>query len=300
MVEGYQHAAVTLNFIRSLLDAGFADLHHPEYWDLGFLQHAALPAALREEYQEMTRRLADGLRFMEAVGERTVNELTRTEFFTSHEGLNLLYESAQTRTVPRREGHYDLTTHLPWIGDRTRSLEGAHIEYFRGIRNPVGVKFSAKIGADELLRLIDTLNPANEPGKLVLIARMGARAVGESLPPLVEVVARAGKRVLWMCDPMHGNTTTTTQGIKTRRFEDILAELEQSWDIHERPGSRLGGVHFELTGEDVTECTGGAGGGGVTEVDLHRNYASPCDPRLNYDQAMEMAFLLARRMARGR
>jgi 3-deoxy-7-phosphoheptulonate synthase len=300
MIEGYQHAAITLNFIRSLLDAGFADLHHPEYWDLGFMQHAALPPGLRDEYHQMTARLADGLRFMEAVAQRTVDELTRTDFFTSHEGLNLLYESAQTRTVPRRQGFYDLTTHLPWLGDRTRSLDGAHVEYFRGIRNPVGVKISASITSEELVRLVDTLNPTGEPGKLVLIARMGARHVAEALPPLVEAVRRTGKRVLWVCDPMHGNSITTPRGIKTRRFDDILAELESSWDIHERLGSHLGGVHFELTGEDVTECLGsaGGGGGGITEDDLARNYASPCDPRLNYDQALELAFLLARRMAR--
>jgi len=296
MVEGYQHSALTLNFIRSLLEGGFADLHHPEYWDLGFLRHAALPSELRDEYQRMTDRLADGLRFMEAVGERRVDELSRMEFFTSHEGLNLLYESAQTRRVPRRAGYYNLTTHLPWVGERTRAVDGAHIEYFRGIANPLGVKIGGAIGPDELLRLIDRLNPENEPGKLILIARMGAKKVDAGLPPLVEVVQRAGKTVLWMCDPMHGNGVTTSTGVKTRQFADILHELEASWDIHESLGSHLGGVHIELTGEDVTECLGGASG--VTEADLSRNYASPCDPRLNYDQAMELAFLLARRMAR--
>src|SRR5690606_34973837 len=189
----------------SLLAGGFADLHHPEYWDLGFLKHAALPLELRAEYERMTQRLSDGLRFMEAVGERTVDELTRMEFFTSHEGLNLLYESAQTRKVPRRGGYYNLTTHLPWIGERTRAVSGAHGEYFRGIRNPVGVKVGAGIAPEELLRLLDTLNPHNEQGKLVLIARMGAKKVGAALPGLVEVVQRAGKHVLWVCDPMHGN-----------------------------------------------------------------------------------------------
>lgn len=296
MVEGYQHAAITLNFIRSLLDAGFADLHHPEYWDLGFLRHAALPAELRDEYERMTRRLSDGLRFMEAIGERKVDEITRMEFFTSHEGLNLLYESAQTRRVPRREGYYNLTTHLPWIGERTRQVGGAHVEYFRGIQNPVGIKIGPTIPPEELLRLLDTLNPRNEAGKIVLIARMGAKKVSAALPGLVEVVQRAGKHVLWVCDPMHGNIVTTSSGIKTRQFADITGELEHSWDIHQSLGSRLGGVQFELTGEDVTECIGGASG--ITESDLSRNYASPCDPRLNYDQSMELAFLLARRMAR--
>ncbi len=296
MVEGYQHAAMTLNFIRSLLEGGFADLHHPEYWDLGFLRHAALPSDLRAEYERMTERLSDGLRFMEAVGERKVDELSRMEFFISHEGLNLQYESAQTRRVPRREGYYNLTTHLPWVGERTRRVDGAHIEYFRGIRNPVGVKVGASIPPEELLRLIDTLNPHNEQGKMVLIARMGAKKVRAALPGLVEVVQRAGKHVLWVCDPMHGNIQSTASGIKTRSFADVTAELEESWDVHESLGSHLGGVHFELTGEDVTECVGGASG--ITEADLTRNYASPCDPRLNYDQSMELAFLLARRMAR--
>lgn len=294
MVEGYQHAALTLNFIRSLLEGGFADLHHPEYWDLGFLRHAAMPPELRVEYERMTERLGDGLRFMEAIGERRVEEISRMEFFTSHEGLNLLYESAQTRRVPRREGHYNLTTHLPWIGERTRAIDGAHVEYFRGIRNPLGVKIGPGIAPEELLRLLDTLNPGNEAGRMVLIHRMGARKVKAALPPLVEVVQRSGKVVLWMCDPMHGNSTTTPSGIKTRLFADVLEELETSWDVHASLGSRLGGVHFELTGEDVTECMGGASG--ITEADLSRNYASVCDPRLNYDQAMEMAFRLARRM----
>lgn len=296
MVVGYQHAAMTLNFIRSLLDGGFADLHHPEYWDLGFLRHAALPIEVRAEYERMTQRLSDGLRFMEAVGERTVAELTRMEFFTSHEGLNLLYESAQTRKVPRRGGYYNLTTHLPWIGERTRQISGAHVEYFRGIRNPVGVKVGAAIQPEELLRLLDTLNPHNEQGKIILIARMGAKKVGGALPGLVEVVQRAGKHVLWVCDPMHGNMVTTSGGTKTREIGQIAAELETSWDVHESLGSHLGGVHLELTGEDVTECIGGASG--IVQEDLTRNYASACDPRLNYDQSMELAFLLARKMAR--
>lgn len=299
MVEGYKHAALTLNFVRSLLDAGFADLHHPEYWDLGFMQHAALPESLRGEYHEMTRRLADGLKFMEAIGERSVDDLTRADFFTSHEALNLLYESAQTRTVPRREGFYNLTTHLPWVGDRTRELTGAHVEYFRGIRNPIGIKLGHTATPQQLVGLLKALNPQREPGRIVLIARLGVANVARLLPALIEAAqhAKDAGPVLWVCDPMHGNTKTTGDGTKTRRFDDILSELEQSWDIHLARGSRLGGVHFELTGEDVTECVGGASG--VTEADLARNYVSPCDPRLNYDQAMEMAFLLARRMGRG-
>jgi len=294
MVKGYKHAALTLNFIRSLMDGGFADLHHPEYWDIGFLSNAALSSELREEYQHMVTSLSDGLRFTEALGERDISELHRAEFYTSHEGLNLLYESAQTRQVPRRSGFYNLTTHLPWIGERTRQLDGAHVEYFRGIDNPIGVKIGASIGSDELVSLINILNPTNELGKLVLITRLGAEKVGKKLPPMVETVKGAGFNVLWVCDPMHSNTIVTQNGIKTRPFGLILDELETTWDIHHELGSRLGGVHIELTGDDVTECVGGASG--LTESDLSRNYSTACDPRLNYQQSLELAFLLARRM----
>ncbi len=294
MVRGYTHAALTLNFIRSLVEGGFADLHHPEYWDLTFFGKAGLAPHLRAEYERMTRNLADGLRFMEALGESAVENLTRVEFFTSHEGLNLHYEAAQTRTVPRREGWYNLSTHLPWVGERTRALVGAHIEYFRGIRNPIGVKLGPKVAPEAAIELARILNPAAEPGKLVFITRMGAEHVAAALPPLIETVQRAGVRVLWVCDPMHGNGSTTATGIKTRNFNAILTELETTYDVHQRAGVPLGGVHFELTGDDVTECVGGAAG--ITESDLTLNYASPCDPRLNYQQALEMAFLLARRM----
>jgi 3-deoxy-7-phosphoheptulonate synthase len=229
---------------------------------------------------------------MEALGERTVDDLTRVDFFTSHEGLNLHYESAQTRTVPRRAGHYNLTGHLPWIGERTRALDGAHVEFFRGIRNPVGVKVGPNAAPDEILRLIERLNPANEAGKIVLITRMGASTVERALPPLVDAVRRSGRRVLWVSDPMHGNGITTASGLKTRDFEQILGEVERSFEVHASLGTILGGVHFELTGEDVTECIGG----GISEADLDRNYLSVCDPRLNFAQALEMAFLVARRL----
>lgn len=211
-----------------------------------------------------------------------MDDLTRVEFFTSHEGLNLLYESAQTRTVPRRAGYYNLTTHLPWIGERTRALDGAHIEYFRGIQNPVGVKIGPRTTREDLLALIGTLNPDNTPGRVVLIHRMGAKAIREKLPALLSAVTDVGKKVLWVCDPMHANTISTSTGVKTRSFDDILEELTAAFDIHQREGTHMGGVHFELTGDDVTECIGGASG--VTESDLSTNYASPCDPRLNYHQ----------------
>jgi 3-deoxy-7-phosphoheptulonate synthase len=294
MVRGYKHAAVTLNFIRSLLDGGFADLHHPEYWNLAFMRHASLPPERRAEYERMTRNLADGLKFMEALGERAVDDLTRVEFFTSHEGLVLAYEAAQTRQVPRREGWYNLTTHLPWIGERTRQLDGAHVEYFRGIRNPVGVKVSSAASPAELVTLCRKLNPENEAGKLVLITRMGAGKAPEAIGPMVSAVRDAGLRVLWICDPMHGNMIKTRGGIKTRSFDSIRQELEETHAALDKAGAHLGGVHFEMTGEDVTECIGG--GAGVTEDALTTNYSSACDPRLNYSQALELAFILAARM----
>ncbi|MBL0928055.1 MAG: 3-deoxy-7-phosphoheptulonate synthase class II [Phycisphaerales bacterium] len=298
MVRGYQHAAVTLNFIRALIDGGFADLHHPEYWDLKFLAHVHVPDDLRRRYQGMAAQLAEALRFMEALGETAVADLNRVEFFSSHEALNLLYESAQTRTVPRREGHYNLTTHLPWLGERTRHPDGAHVEYLRGIANPVGVKIGPNTAPDELLRLLTTLNPRNEPGRILLIHRMGAARARQALPPLIRAVRDRGHRVLWVCDPMHGNSTTTRAGIKTRLFSDILDEIYAAFDCHAHEGTILGGVHFELTGEDVTECLGGAAG--VTEDDLSTDYRSPCDPRLNYAQALELAFAIAGRAAEPR
>lgn len=292
LLSGYHHAAMTLNFIRSLTAGGFADLHHPEYWDLSFFESAQLTPQLREEYQQITRQLQDALRFMEALGEGSVDELSRVEFFTSHEGLNLHYESAQTRTVPRREGFYDLTTHLPWIGERTRALDGAHVEFFRGVRNPLGIKLGPKVTADDANRLLDALNPTEEPGRIVLISRMGASKVAEALPALLSGLK--GRKVLFMCDPMHGNTISTASGIKTRNYDAILKELEATFDAHASVGTTLGGVHFELTGDDVTECVGGASG--ITESDLTRNYESLCDPRLNQAQALELAFRIAHRL----
>jgi 3-deoxy-7-phosphoheptulonate synthase len=293
MLVAYGHSAMTLNFIRSLSAGGFADVHHPEYWQPAFFKRA-LPDTLREEYDRTTRELAEALRFMEALGETSVEELTRVDFYTSHEGLNLHYESAQTRQVPRRVGWYDLTTHFPWIGERTRALDGAHVEFFRGIQNPIGVKLGPGMTADQALRLVDALNPTNEPGKLALVTRMGATKVGDVLPKLVEAVNKAGCIVLWVCDPMHGNTQVTPSGVKTRDFDAILREVESTFDVHEACGTHLGGVHFEMTGDDVTECIGGAAG--ITVDDLDKNYSSACDPRLNYRQALEMGFRIAKRL----
>jgi len=297
MLEGYKHAALTLNFVRSLLHAGFADIHHPEYWDLGFLQRAALTPDVRREYELLTSRLLDGVRFMEAVGERGFEQLSAVDFFSSHEALNLFYESAQTRTVPRRTGHYNLSTHLPWLGERTRRLDGPHVEYLRGINNPIGVKLGPSANIDDILQLLDTLDPSHQPGKLVLIPRLGAANVRRVLPGFIEGVRRAGRSPLWVCDPMHANSIITRSGRKTRSFDDILRELDDSLTVHAETNSRLGGVHVEITGQDVTECIGGVMN--LSENDLDRNYDTLCDPRLNYEQSLELAFRLARRINPG-
>jgi 3-deoxy-7-phosphoheptulonate synthase len=293
LLSGYLHAAVTLNFVRALSGRGFADLRRPEYYDLSFFAQANLPSWLREEYQRTCREITEGLNLLQAIGDTPGDELMKASFYTSHEGLNLLYEAAQTRAVPRREGFYDLTTHLPWVGERTRAIDGAHIEFFRGVANPVGVKLGPSSTPDDALSLCRILNPDNAPGKMVLITRMGLTKIAETLPRLIETVQRAKKRVLWVCDPMHGNTRLSKSGIKTRSFDDIVREVEMSMDIHREAGSYMGGVHFELTGEDVTECVGG----GVSEEDLDRRYVTACDPRLNYRQALEMAFTIAAKLS---
>ena len=292
LLRGYERAALTLNFIRALVSGGFADLHHPEYWDLDFVGHSHL----EKEYHQITASIGDGIRFMEQCAEISIDQLNRVDFYTSHEGLHLTYEQTQTRHVPRRTGWYDLSTHFPWIGDRTRSLDGAHVEFFRGIQNPIGVKVGPTMQPDELLALIDRLNPDNAPGKLTLIHRFGADKISASLPPLLSAVKESGKVVLWCCDPMHGNTVAAASGVKTRAFDDILAELHDAMQIHRQEGTILGGVHLELTGEDVSECTGGARG--LKEEDLGKAYKSAVDPRLNYEQAMETALLITRNMRR--
>jgi len=291
LLRAYERSGLTINFIRALIEGGFADLHHPEYWELGFVANSPHAA----EYTRMVETIGDSLRFIETLSGGVLADINRVDFFTSHEGLHLLYEQAQTRQVPHRTGWYNLSTHFPWIGERTRALDGAHVEYFRGIANPIGVKIGPAVTPDEAVALAEVLNPRNEPGRLTFIHRFGAGRVEQCLPPIVEAIRRAGKQVLWCCDPMHGNTETTRHGIKTRRFDNILRELETSFHILRDCGAHLGGVHFELTGENVTECIGGASG--VTEADLSRAYRSQLDPRLNYEQAMEMALLLARLMA---
>jgi 3-deoxy-7-phosphoheptulonate synthase len=289
LIEGHSRSALTVNFVRGLIDGGFADLHHPEYWDLSWVHHSPLA----EQYQRIVDSIGESVRFMETLAGQPVGDFSRVEFYTSHEALLLYYEQAQTRQVPRSEGWYNLSTHFPWIGMRTAALDGAHVEYMRGIRNPVAVKIGPAMTAETLVRLCEVLNPSNEPGKLAFIHRMGAGAIAAKLPPLVEAVRAAGHRVLWLCDPMHGNTQATKAGVKTRRFDDILAELDQAFRIHERCGTHLGGVHLELTGEDVTECLGGARD--LVEGDLQRAYRSSVDPRLNYEQALELALKIVSR-----
>jgi 3-deoxy-7-phosphoheptulonate synthase len=292
LLRAYERSGLTINFIRALIEGGFADLHHPEYWELGFVAHSPHAA----DYMRMVESIGESLRFMETLTGSVLADINRVDFFTSHEGLHLHYEQAQTRQVPRRSGWYDLSTHFPWVGERTRTRAGAHIEFFRGIANPVGVKIGPGVTPDEALSLCEVLNPQNEAGRLTFIHRLGVSQVEKSLPPLAQAIQASGKKVLWCCDPMHGNTETTKEGIKTRRFENILRELELSFRILQECGTHLGGVHFELTGDDVTECIGGASG--VTESDLTRAYRSQTDPRLNYEQAMELALRLARLMAK--
>lgn len=294
LLRGYERAALTINFIRGLVDGGFADIHHPEQWNLAFVNHASRS----EDYRQIIDSIGQSVYFLEAIAGRRLDELNRAEFFTSHDGLHLAYEQTQTRQVPRRPHWYNLTTHFPWIGDRTRAIGGAHVEYFRGIANPIGVKVGPMITPDELPDLIGVLNPTNEPGRITLIHRFGAGKIEQCLPPLIEAVRRRGQQVLWCCDPMHGNTVVTRSGLKTRSFDEILSELSLAFEIHERSGSILGGVHFELTGDNVTECLGGARG--LTEADLAEAYLSDVDPRLNYEQALEMAFGIAHRMSLGR
>ena len=287
MLRGYERAALTLNFVRSLIDGGFADLHHPENWDLSFMASSRMA----ERYHEMVRRVADGLDFFESITGTKIHDARRVDFFASHEGLNLHYEQAQTRFLKHRSRWYDLTTHYPWIGARTAAPDSAHVEFFRGIANPLGVKIGASVTSDHLLRLIEVLNPDNEPGRLTLIHRLGSDHIDSKLPGLIKAVHRTNAAVLWMCDPMHGNTEVTRSGLKTRRFDRILQELELASRIHRDNGSHLGGVHLELTGDHVTECVGGARG--LTEADLPSAYRTQVDPRLNYEQAMEIAMRMA-------
>jgi 3-deoxy-7-phosphoheptulonate synthase len=290
MLRGYERAALTINFIRALVSRGFVDPHRLEYWNLQWVRDSPMA----EEYRHIARTIGESLQFMENLLGVHPGELRWIDFFTSHEGLHLPYEQAQTRQVPRQEGWFNLSTHFPWIGMRTADLDGAHVEYFRGIRNPLAVKIGPSTTPAVLKRLIEILNPEGEPGRLTLIHRFGAVAIGRCLPPLIEAARSTRAPVLWCCDPMHGNTRMTETGVKTRRFDEILSEVDQAFDLHAANNSRLGGVHIELTGEAVTECVGGARR--VSEADLNLAYKSQLDPRLNYEQALEMAMFIAGKM----
>jgi 3-deoxy-7-phosphoheptulonate synthase len=301
LVQAYNQSAATLNLLRAFAQGGFADLHKVHRWNLDFVADSPLG----HRYSEMADRLSETLDFMAACGmtAESTSQIRETEFFTSHEALLLSYEQALTRVDSLTGKWYGCSAHLLWIGDRTRQLGGAHVEYMRGVENPIGLKCGPSMEADELLRLIEVLNPANIAGRLTLIARMGADKVETKLPGLLRAVKRAGAKVVWACDPMHGNTIKSSTGYKTRPFERILAEVRGFFAVHQAEGTHAGGVHFEMTGQDVTECTGGAKA--VTDQTLADRYHTHCDPRLNASQALELAFLIAgalkqERLAQGR
>lgn len=292
LLQAYHHSATTLNYVRALLDGGFADLHQAGAWDLGFVRDPDR----RGSYEAMVADMLEAVHFVEAIGAPSIEAFNSVRLFTSHEGLLLPYESALTRQV---DGAWlNLGAHFLWIGDRTRQLDGAHVDHFRGIANPIGVKVGPTMAPAELVEVVRALNPRDEPGKLTLITRYGADRIRDLLPAHVAAVRDAGLQVVWSCDPMHGNTRTASVGLKTRDFDDILGELRAAFDVHAAEGTVLGGVHFEMTGEDVTECTGGPQG--LDEQDLSRAYESVCDPRLNHAQSLEVAFLVARRLQRER
>jgi len=286
LIQAHASSAMTMNFVRALVDGGFADFHHPEYWNLSWVEHSPLA----DEFHRLADSLGRAVKFMETISGRRAGALKRVDFYTSHEALHLHYEQALTRIVPRQQGWFNLTTHFPWIGMRTADVEGAHVEYFKGIRNPLGIKVGPTASAGQLEQLLKILNPESEAGRIVLIHRMGAAEIETKLPPLIKAVQDTGSPVLWICDPMHGNTETTASGIKTRRFRNIMAEMETAIELHHQHGSHLGGAHLELTGENVTECTGGARN--LDEADLKLAYKSIVDPRLNYEQALELSMLI--------
>ena len=293
MEAGYFQAAGTLNLLRAFATGGYADLHEMHRWNLSF----AARSPLASRYGELTGRIDETLRFMAACGvtSATTPQIHNTDFYTSHEALLLPFEQALTRVDSTSGDWYACSAHFLWVGDRTRQPDGAHVEFLRGVRNPIGIKVGPTTPAADLLRLIETLNPADEPGRITLIARMGAGKVRDLLPPLLRAVRAEGRRVLWLCDPMHGNTHSTASGVKTRSFEDILAEVHGFFDVHAAEGSWAGGVHVEMTGQDVTECTGGAHH--LTEADLAQRYETFCDPRLNAEQSLELAFRVAEGLA---
>ncbi len=289
MVKAYHQSAATLNLLRAFASGGYANLNKVHKWNLDFVKDSPLGA----RYQELADNIGEALSFMEACGinDQSVPSIKQTSFYTSHEALLLPYEEAMTRTDSISGDYYDTSAHMLWIGARTHQLENAQVEFIRGIKNPIGLKCSPDLGVDELLRLIDILNPDNIAGRLTLIARMGHEKVETSLPPLLRAVKSEGRSVVWSCDPMHGNTIKSSSGYKTRPFDMILAEVRGFFAAHKTEGTHAGGVHLEMTGQDVTECVGGAHD--IADGDLSSRYHTHCDPRLNANQALEMAFLIS-------
>jgi 3-deoxy-7-phosphoheptulonate synthase len=291
-LQAYSQAAATLNLLRAFTQGGYASLTRVHQWTLGSLDRS--PEGAR--YRDMADRISEALEFMQACGvsDLSTPEITRTNFYTSHEALLLGFEQAMTRVDSTTGRWYDTSAHFLWIGDRTRQLDGAHVEFCRGIGNPLGVKAGPTMPVDDLLRLMDVLNPENEPGRLTIISRMGHDKVERHLPPLIRAVEREGRRVVWACDPMHGNTIKSSSGYKTRPFGRIMDEVRSFFDIHKAEGTHAGGIHVEMTGQDVTECTGGAQA--ITDAALADRYHTYCDPRLNAQQSLELAFLMAQKL----
>jgi 3-deoxy-7-phosphoheptulonate synthase len=288
LLTAYHHSSSTLNLLRAFAQGGLADLHQVNRWNMSFVESNPN----RERYQHLAKQIKETLDFMEVIGltSDTTPKIKETQLFTSHEALLLNYEQALTRRDHLTDKWYDCSAHMVWIGERTRQLDHAHIEFFKGIHNPIGVKVGPGMQPEELIKLIDALNPENIPGRLTLITRMGANVLAEKLPPLVREVKRQGRHVVWSSDPMHGNTIKASNGYKTRNFDAVLTEIQQFFAVHKAEGTWAGGVHFEMTGQHVTECTGGASG--LSEADLSKRYKTQCDPRLNADQVLELAFLI--------
>jgi 3-deoxy-7-phosphoheptulonate synthase len=295
-LQAYAQAAASLNLLRALTQGGFASLNRVHSWNLDFVENS--PQS--ERYQELAERITDAVAFMEACGVSDVStpDIRRTTLYTSHEALLLGFEEAMTRIDSTSGRWYDTSAHLVWIGERTRQLDGAHVEFCRGIANPVGVKAGPNMSGDDLVRLCDALNPTNKPGKLTVITRMGAEKLQEGLPPLIRAIEREGRKVVWTCDPMHGNTIKSNGGYKTRPFDRIVGEVDAFLQIHRAEGTHAGGLHIEMTGQDVTECTGGAQE--ITPEDLQNRYHTQCDPRLNASQSLELAFLIANSLKEAR
>ena len=289
MIQAYNQSAATLNLLRAFAQGGYADLHKGHQWNLGFVADSAEGA----RYRDLANRIDETLAFMAACGmtSETTPQIRETELYTSHEALFLNFEEAMTRIDSTSGDWYDTSAHLLWVGDRTRQIDGAHVEFLRGIKNPVAFKAGPTLGPDEMLRLMDVLDPGNEPGRLTVIVRMGADKVERALPALLRAAKREGRRVVWVCDPMHGNTVKSANGYKTRHVDRILAEVGGFFAVHRAEGTHAGGVHFEMTGQDVTECIGGAQA--ITEANLADRYHTHCDPRLNAKQALELAFVIA-------